>query len=255
MCKRRELLIKAKKQRLDLLLIDIGLFSTIEEARAHIMSANVLVNEVPVDKVGTLVNIDSAIRLKTQATRYVSRGGEKLEGAIRHFDLNLKDIIALDVGASTGGFTDCLLQHGAKKVYAVDVGDNQIDYMLRINPQVVVMEKTHAKDLLPEFFDESPNFLTMDVSFISVRSMLGNILPLLSENYSGLILVKPQFELDREEIEIGGVVSDEKLQKKAVDLVAEEILRLGAKIIGYSTSVLKGAKKGNQEYFIYFSNN
>lgn len=247
--------IKAKKERLDQLVLGKGLAETIEKAQALIISANVLVNEELVDKVGTSVSVEAIIRLKSEPTRFVSRGGDKLEGAIKHFNLNLQDLVALDMGASTGGFTDCLLQHGVELVYAVDVGDNQIDYKLRTDSRVVVMEKTHAKEITLAMFPKPPNLLTVDVSFISVRSILSKLLSVLQKPFSVLILVKPQFELAREHIQEGGVVTDESMQLKAVDQVVEYGQNLGLEFCGSAPAVLKGAKKGNQEYFVYFKNN
>ena len=242
----------AKKQRLDQLLLAKGFATTIEKAQGLILSANVLVNDVPIDKAGTLVSEEAVIRLKSVPSRYVSRGGDKLEGAIKHFKLELKDLIALDLGASTGGFTDCLLQHGVSFVYAVDVGENQLDYKLRIDQRVLVLEKTHVKEIIPKMFSQAPNLLTIDLSFISVRSVLSKAISVLQKPFLALVLVKPQFELEKEFVEEGGVVKQEAMQKRAVDQVIKLGQDLGLEFCGSAPSVLKGAKKGNQEFFVYF---
>ncbi|MBP9837841.1 MAG: TlyA family RNA methyltransferase [Proteobacteria bacterium] len=240
-----------EKIRIDQLLLRNNLAPTIEKARALILTGDVLVNNVPIDKAGYQVKVDSEVRIRGEFSKYVGRGGDKLEGAIKHFNLNFDSRICLDIGASTGGFTDCMLQLGASKVYAVDVGHNQLDHKLREDPRVVVLEKTHIKDLTLATFDTLPTFATIDVSFISARTVLSYLLNLIAAPLEILLLVKPQFELDREQVSSGGVVKDENLQLAAVKLVSDYALEHSLTVIGFVPSQLKGNKSGNQEYFLY----
>ena len=191
------------------------------------------------------------MRLRGPLPRFVGRGGEKLEGALDSFHLNVEGKVAIDIGASTGGFTDCLLQHGARAVYAVDVGYNQLDQKLRRDSRVRVMEKTHAKDLSPEMFDPRPHLAVMDVSFISLRKVLDPVMAVLEAPWELVALVKPQFELGREYVERGGVVNDVAHQRLAVQLVADYLVEKGARVLGDCPSPIRGGKKGNQEYFVY----
>ncbi|MFN8391525.1 MAG: TlyA family RNA methyltransferase [Bdellovibrionota bacterium] len=241
-----------EKSRLDQLLVTRGLASSREKAQALILAGQVLVNDSPLTKAGEKVPSDVPIRLRGKLSPFVGRGGEKLQGALDHFQLNLSGQVALDVGASTGGFTDCMLQSGAVKVYAIDVGHNQLDQKLRADSRVVSLEGTHAKDLERDAFDPLPTFATIDVSFISVRTVLDYTIPLLREPYQILLLVKPQFEVGREQVGKGGVVRDEKVQREAVDAVLEHGRNRGLTAVGSAPSVLRGSKKGNQEYFVLF---
>ena len=215
------------------------------------MSGNVLVNDVPIDKAGTKIPLNAAIRIRGSQSQFVGRGGDKINAAFEHFDILLQDVVALDVGASTGGFTDCMLQRGAAKVYAVDVGYNQLDPRLRSDPRVVVMEKTHAAELTTELFSPLPAFATIDVSFIGLRKVLEPVSRVLVEGAAIVALVKPQFELGPEHVGKGGVVKDEALHRQAIALVEEAALQLGLLPSGNVPSPLKGEKKGNQEYFVY----
>ena len=239
-----------KNQRLDQLVVQRGLADSREKAQALIMAGQVLVDDVPVTKAGQRIADDVSLRVRGNLSLFVGRGGDKLKGAIDHFDLKLVGLTALDVGASTGGFTDCMLQEGAVKVYAVDVGYNQLDQRLRSDPRVVEMEKTHAKDLTREMFEPLPSFATIDVSFISVRKVLDFVHPVLEKPFRILLLVKPQFEVGRESVGKGGVVREEKLQIEAVDAVIEHSRSSGLDCLGHVASALKGAKMGNQEYFV-----
>ena len=239
-----------KKVRIDLLLVERGLVPSREKAQALIMAGAVLVEDRPAEKAGEQFFTDVAVRLRGELPRFVGRGGDKIDPAFTHFQIALQGVTALDVGASTGGFTDCMLQRGAERVYAVDVGYNQLDQKLRQDPRVVVMERTHAKDLTPERFVPLPSFFTMDVSFISVRKVLPFVLPCLLPGAMGLVLVKPQFELEPEYVEKGGVVRDEQHQRLAVELVLEFIAREGHSSAGVFASPLRGEKAGNQEYFV-----
>lgn len=236
------------KQRLDKIILSRGMVPSREIAQSLILRGDVLVNDMPVTKAGAQVKEDAEIRIRGEIPKYVSRGGDKLEGALKDFSLDVTGVIALDLGASTGGFTDCLLQHGAAKVYAVDVGTAQLAEKLRQDSRVVPLEQTHAKDL--PGFDPRPTFAVVDVSFIGLRKVLPFIFQALSTPWQILALVKPQFELGPEFVEEGGVVSEEALQLRAVALVEEFIAASGYLSKGYSSSKLKGAKSGNQEYFL-----
>ena len=240
------------KERIDSLLVKTGLVPSRQKAQALIMSGVVLVNDTPVDKPGTKVPSDASIRIKGDGNRFVGRGGEKIDPVFDLFGIDLQNVVAIDIGASTGGFTDSMLSRGAKRVYAVDVGYNQLDLKLRKDPRVVVMERTHAESLTTEQFDPLPSFATIDVSFISVRKILESVLRVLAPESYVLILVKPQFELGREFVSAGGVVRDKAHQEKAIHLVAEHGEKLGLSLVDSVASPLRGQKKGNQEYFAYF---
>jgi 23S rRNA (cytidine1920-2'-O)/16S rRNA (cytidine1409-2'-O)-methyltransferase len=243
-----------EKERLDVLLLNRGLTSSREKAQALILAGQVLVNDSPAIKAGERVPVDADIRIRGEGSKYVGRGGDKLEGALRHFAVQVEGRVAIDVGASTGGFSDCLLQHGAQKIYAIDVGYNQLDHKLRSDARVVVWEKTHARDLPDKVFDPRPNLGVIDVSFISVRSVLDWVVPVFDTPFDLIVLVKPQFELGREHVGKGGVVREEAQQLEAVRLVREHGKQLGLRDLGAVPSVLKGGKKGNQEYFLCFTN-
>lgn len=241
------------KKRLDTLLVEQGFCATRQKAQALIFSGNVLVNDVPVDKAGALIKTESEIRIRGEQSRFVGRGGDKIDPAFDYFQINIKDQVALDVGASTGGFTDCMLQRGARLVYAVDVGYNQLDHKLRTDPRVVVLEKTHAKDLGSVNFKPQPQFSTIDVSFIGIRKVLPYVIDVISPPRRILALIKPQFELGPEYVQTGGVVREEKDQLLAVKLVREYAKNLGLCAKSEFASPLKGEKKGNQEYFLFFT--
>jgi len=242
--------ISKSKLRLDQLLLEKGIADSRAKAQALILTGDVLIDEQPVTKAGQQFSIDSNIRLRNQGSKFVGRGGDKIEPALRHFQISVTNIVAIDVGASTGGFTDCLLHHGAQSVYAVDVGYNQLDLKLRKDSRVIVMEKTHAKDLVIEMFDPRPTLAVVDLSFISLRKVLDKIANVVSDSGSMLCLVKPQFELEPEAIEKGGVVRDIKEQHRAINLVKEKAEELGLNFLGAVPCELKGGKKGNQEYFV-----
>lgn len=245
----------AERVRLDVLLVERGLADSREKAQALIMAGAVLVADKPAEKAGIRIPRDADVRLRNSAQRvaalrFVSRGGEKLEGALDHFGLDLRDRIAIDVGASTGGFTDCMLQRGARVVYAVDVGTNQLDHTLRSDSRVIVFEQTNARDLESLPLGAPPSFGTVDVSFIGVRKILSPLSRVVSETGDLLILVKPQFELGPEFVERGGVVRDPKHQQLAINLVREAAEDAGWTFVGTVPSRLKGEKKGNQEHFV-----
>ena len=239
------------KKRIDLLLVDKGLVPTRHKAQGLILSGNVLVNNKPIDKAGFLVSEDADIRIRGNGSRFVGRGGDKIDPAFSHFNIDLNGVIAIDVGASTGGFTDCMLQRGANLVYAVDVGYNQLDHRLRTDPRVVVMERTHARDLPTINFEPAPEFAVIDVSFIGIRKILSSVVEVVKRPRRVLALVKPQFELEPEYVSDGGIVKEVAHHKLAVQLVSDYANQIGMKTYPEYASPLKGEKKGNQEYFLY----
>lgn len=241
----------SKKARLDLALVERGLAPTRQVAQSLILRGDVLVNDVVHDKAGAAVAPDAEIRIRGELSKFVGRGGDKINPIFDHFAIHLNGRVVLDVGASTGGFTDAMLQRGAALVYAVDVGYNQLAEKLRRDERVRVYEKTHAKDLTSLEFDPRPNFATMDVSFISVRKILSSVVASLGSPWELLVLVKPQFELERAQIEKGGVVRDPENQRQSVVLVSEWFVSAGYQVVGNVPAALSGAKKGNQEYFVY----
>lgn len=244
-----------EKTRLDQLLIDRELVESRNIAQSLIIQALVLVNDMPVTKPGTLIDPSAEIRLRQSSLKFVSRAGEKLEHALDHFRIDVQGVVALDIGASTGGFTDCLLKREAKLVYAVDVGQNQLSYKLRTDPRVKVFEQTHASSLEVAMFEQLPNIAVVDVSFISIRKILEKIVSVLAVPSNLVLLVKPQFELEKDYVSKGGVVKSEKHQLLAVELVKDSALKLNLDFIGYVKSPILGAKKGNQEYLAVFSKN
>jgi 23S rRNA (cytidine1920-2'-O)/16S rRNA (cytidine1409-2'-O)-methyltransferase len=240
------------KDRLDQLLVRRKLASTIKMARAIIYAGEVYVDDRPADKPGLLLPIDITIRLKEKC-RYVSRGGLKLEKAITHFCISVSDLICLDVGASTGGFTDCLLQHGAQKVHAVDVAYGQLAWKIRQDPKVVVLERFNARNITAEDIQKDPiQLAVMDVSFISLTTILPAIASLFSDNITILALIKPQFELPREDIGPRGVVEDPSLHKKAIDKIETFVHQSGMISRGIVPSPLLGPN-GNREFLIHIS--
>ncbi len=238
------------KTRLDSLLVEHGLVDSREKAQGLILAGQVLVEEQKVEKCGARVSAEAAVRLLGQPPRYVSRAGLKLEGALDHFRVEVEGKPCLDIGASTGGFTDCLLQRGAVKVFAVDVGTNQLDWKLRRDPRVVSLEKTNARHLTIEPIGERVALATMDVSFISANLILPALPPLLEPRAQILVLVKPQFEVGRGQVGKGGIVRDAKLQQGAVTKVARKLVELGFRDVASAESCLPGAS-GNREFFLH----
>lgn len=236
--------------RLDKVLFERGLAPSREKAQALIMAGLVLVNGRKIEKPGYQVKGNERIEV-LEPPRYVSRAGYKLEGALKRFGIDPKGWVVLDVGSSTGGFTDCLLQHGARKVYAVDVGRGQMDPKLRDDPRVVLYEKTDARDLTDKHVPEKVDLITVDVSFISVTKVLPNVIKFLRENGLLLVLVKPQFELCPKKVK-KGVVRERGLRRKAVLKVANFLQELGFKILGVIKAFPKGTK-GNEEFFLLAS--
>jgi 23S rRNA (cytidine1920-2'-O)/16S rRNA (cytidine1409-2'-O)-methyltransferase len=243
---------RVKRVRLDLAVQAHGLTVSRERARALILAGQVLVDDRMVDKAGTLVAEDARIALKTPEHPYVGRGGVKLHGALGQFVISVAGRVCLDLGASTGGFTDCLLQHGAARVYAVDVGRGQLDVKLRADPRVTVMERTHALTLLPTNFPDRPDFATLDLSFISLTSILPVLPSLLADSGDILALIKPQFEVGKGHVGKGGVVRDSEAHRLVITKVGRRAVELGLRILGAAPSCLLGPK-GNREFFIYLS--
>lgn len=242
-----------KSARLDTLLVERGLAENLRQAQALIMTGDILVNDVPVTKPGSSVDLQSTIRLRKILSQFVGRGGDKIDPLFDAFGISLVNRVAIDIGASTGGFTDSMLQRSARLVYAVDVGTAQLAEKLRQDPRVVVLEKTHAKDLPQIVFPEAPSFATIDVSFTSLRRVLEPVCDVLSDSAELLCLVKPQFELEHDEVEKGGLVQDVKLHQKAIDAVKEFAESIGLVVKGELPAAVKGSKKGNQEYFLYLA--
>lgn len=239
-----------KRERLDKLLVERGAVASREEGRRRILAGEVLVNDQLVTKAGSLVDLTAAIRLKRKSLPYVSRGGTKLEKALHEFEIRVKDRIVLDVGASTGGFTDCLLIHGARQVYAVDVGYGQLDWKLRKDPRVVVLEKRNIRYLKGEELPQPPDFATIDVSFISLRLVLPSVERLLSPQSEILALIKPQFEVGRARVGKGGVVRSPEDHLRVIQEIQEAAVAMGLEVRGVTESPLLGPK-GNREFFIY----
>ncbi len=235
------------KQRVDVLMFERGLASSREKARAMIMAGEVLLDGQPVLKPGISIATDSAITVKNKP-RFVSRGGEKLSWAIDTFKLDVKDRICADVGASTGGFTDCLLQSGAARIYAIDVGYGQIDYALRQNDQVVVIERTNARFL--ESLPESVSLVTVDASFISLKLLLPTIKNWLATPADLIPLIKPQFEAGRHDVGKGGVVRDSKIHKRVLKDILAFAQEIGFHVNGLTASPIKGPA-GNVEFLAW----
>lgn len=238
------------KKRIDLLLVDMGYFESREQARRHIMAGNVFVDNQRVDKAGTAVKIDSEIKVKGKLIPYVSRGGLKLEKALKNFDLTLKYKVCMDIGASTGGFTDCMLQNGARKVYSVDVGYGQLAWKLREDERVVCMERQNIRYLDENLLDEKPDFASIDVSFISLRLVLPKAWELLNDSGRIVALIKPQFEAGRDKVGKKGVVREKSTHIEVIDTVSQMAIGEGFRILDLDFSPIKGPE-GNIEYLIY----
>jgi len=236
-----------KKLRLDQLLVRRGLFPSREQARRAILAGEVSVATRVLDKPSQLLDEQTAVTVKP-TRKYVGRGALKLESALEHFHVDVQGKTALDIGASTGGFTDCMLQRGAEKVYAVDVGYGQLDWKLRNDPRVVVLEKTNARFLTCDQVPELVDICVIDVSFISLALILPNALALLKRDAIILALIKPQFELQRTEVGKGGIVRDPRLHQKAQDKIVAFVGDLGHVVAGNAPAAVKGAD-GNQEFF------
>ena len=242
-----------KKVRIDKLLFEKGLADSRAKAKALVMSGVVLVNEKRVEKPSETFLQDETIRIKGSSpeSKYVGRGGLKLEKALEEFHIHPSEYVCLDVGASTGGFTDCLLQNGAKKVYAVDSGTNQIVWKLRKDERVEVREQTNARYLKAEDFPEKFDLIVMDVSFISVTKILPALLPLLKEEGKIITLIKPQFEVGKGEVGKGGIVRDAEKHEKVIEEVMNFSQEIGLENLGLTESPIFGAE-GNKEFLALF---
>ena len=243
-----------KRERIDKLLVERGLAETRTKAQAMVMAGVVLVDEQRVEKPSQQFHTNSSIRIKggdDPTSRYVGRGGLKLEAALREFQIDVTGLTCLDVGASTGGFTDCLLQNGAQKVFAIDVGHNQIDWRLRNDPRVEVREGINARFLKSEDFSQKFDLAVMDVSFISATKVLPAIVPLLVDGGSIITLIKPQFEVGRGEVGSGGVVRDPAKRARAVAEVNEAARALGLQVVKVIESPIQGAE-GNVEFLALY---
>ena len=236
-----------KKLRLDQLLVRKGLFASREQARRAIMAGEVLVGTRIAPKPSELLEEHAAITVKP-TRKYVGRGALKLEAALDHFQIDVRRKMALDIGASTGGFTDCMLQRGAEKVYAVDVGHGQLDWKLRNDPRVIVLEKVNARFLSHEHIPEVVDLCVIDVSFISLTLILPNAFDLITPAGMILALIKPQFELQRSEVGRGGIIRDPGLHRNAQDKIVAFVTHLGHVVTGIVPSAITGAD-GNQEFF------
>lgn len=240
------------KERLDVLLVSRGYAPSREKAKAMIMAGSVFVGQQREDKAGSLFLPDCPIEIHGNTLKYVSRGGLKLEKAMREFQIPLEGKICMDIGASTGGFTDCMLQSGARKVYAVDVGYGQFAWKLRCDPRVVCMEKTNIRYVKPEDIEDVLDFASVDVSFISLTKVLGAAKALLSERGEMVCLIKPQFEAGREKVGKKGVVRNRGVHQEVICNVASFAREIGFVIKGLDFSPIKGPE-GNIEYLIYLS--
>lgn len=238
------------KERLDVLLVSRGLAESREKAKAIIMSGNVYVDGQKEDKAGTSFNDKVNIAVRGNTLKYVSRGGLKLEKAMANFDVTLEGKICMDVGSSTGGFTDCMLQNGAVRVYAVDVGHGQLAWKLRNDERVVCMEKTNIRYVTPDDIPDKIQFSSIDVSFISLTKVLGPVKELLSDDGQIVCLIKPQFEAGREKVGKHGVVRDKAVHLEVINKVIEYAVSIGFEVLNLEFSPVKGPE-GNIEYLLH----
>ena len=241
-----------KKERLDILLVDKGLFESREKAKSAIMAGVVFVAGNKEDKPGLKVDIESEVVIKENVHPYVSRGGLKLEKAIKVFDIDLKGKTAMDIGASTGGFTDCMLKNGATKVFAVDVGYGQLAWELRNDHRVVCMERTNIRYVEQEQIGTLIDFASVDVSFISLKKVIPVAIKLMTDEGELMCLIKPQFEAGRDKVGKHGVVRDSKVHEDVIKDIIAFVLEIGLKVKGLDFSPIKGPE-GNIEYLIYLS--
>jgi len=242
-----------RKTRIDKLLFELELAPSRERAQAYIMAGKVLVNDLVVDKPGTKVWPSDPIRVRGVDQPYVGRGGLKLQKALKTFAVSAKNKIALDVGASTGGFTDCMLQHGASYVFAVDVGHGQLDWRLANHDQVKNMEKTHFTHMTLEQLGTFVDLIVIDVSFISLTRILPNCWNFLAQGGHVIALIKPQFEAGKKNIRKGGIVTDPEVHKQVIQSIEDCALSLGFTVHGVDSSPIQGKKSHNQEFLIHLS--
>ena len=240
------------KERLDVMLVNRGLAASREKAKAIIMSGIVFVDGQREDKAGSTFDEKVTIEVKGNTLKYVSRGGLKLEKAMKHFDVTLNGKVCMDVGSSTGGFTDCMLQNGAVKVYAVDVGHGQLDWKLRNDERVVCMEKTNIRYVKPDQIEVPPAFVSIDVSFISLTKVLNPVKNLMTDDGEIVCLIKPQFEAGREKVGKKGVVRDKNVHKEVIEMVMDFAKENGFVLCNLDYSPIKGPE-GNIEYLLHLS--
>ena len=238
------------KERLDVLLVKRGLAVSREKAKAVIMAGNVYVDNQKEDKAGTMFQETVNIEIRGNTLKYVSRGGLKLEKAMSHFGVALENKVCMDVGSSTGGFTDCMLQNGAVKVYSIDVGYGQLDWKLRNDPRVVCMEKTNIRYVVPEDLGEPADFSSIDVSFISLTKVLLPVRNLLTDEGEIVCLIKPQFEAGREKVGKKGVVREKSTHYEVIEMVLSYALSIGFSVLNLDFSPIKGPE-GNIEYLLH----
>ncbi len=244
----------AKKERLDVLIVNNGLIDSREQAKKSIMAGLVKVNDQIIDKPGTKVPVESDIVLKGSLHPFVSRGGLKLLKAIDTFSIDLKDKVVIDVGASTGGFTDCALQYGAKEIYAIDVGYGQLAWNLRQDERVHVMERTNFRYVKKEDFNYGkPDFVTIDVSFISLKTILNHLLTILDTDGEIIALVKPQFEAGKEKVGKKGIIRDSSVHKEVLESIVNYVIKNSYEVIDITFSPIKGGE-GNLEFLMYLKN-
>lgn len=241
------------KERLDILLVNRNLAASREKAKAIIMSGIVYVEGQKEDKAGSMFDESVAIEVRGATLKYVSRGGLKLEKAMTHFGVTIEGKVCMDVGSSTGGFTDCMLQNGAVKVYAVDVGHGQLDWKLRNDERVVCMEKTNIRYVTPENIADRIQFASIDVSFISLTKVLGPVKALLTEDGQIVCLIKPQFEAGREKVGKKGVVREKSTHLEVIEMVIAFAVSIGFEILNLEFSPIKGPE-GNIEYLLHLQN-
>lgn len=241
-----------KKQRLDVLLVEKGIISSRENAKACIMAGQVFVDGQRIDKAGEKVSVEANIEYKGHKIPYVSRGGLKLEKAMKVWPITLENKVCMDIGASTGGFTDCMLQNGASKVYSVDVGYGQFAWKLRTDERVVCMERTNIRYVTPEDIGELLDFASIDVSFISLKKIMPATINLLKDDGEVVALIKPQFEAGREKVGKKGVVRDINVHKEVVYGIVDFLLENNLVVLGVGYSPIKGPE-GNIEYLVYFT--
>ncbi|MBI4379074.1 MAG: TlyA family RNA methyltransferase [Nitrospinae bacterium] len=243
-----------QRRRLDSLLIERRIVQSRERAQSLILAGEVRVNGRCINKAGAFVDENADIELTGKDIPYVSRGGLKLEKAIREFEITIKDKIAIDVGASTGGFTDCLLQNGAKKVYAIDVGYGQIAWKLRNDPRVIVIERKNIRYIKPSDIGELADIVTIDVTFISLRLVIPALIKLLKKNGEIIALIKPQFEVGKDEVGKGGVVREGERHERVISEIKTFATDSGLRVLNVTSSPIKGPK-GNIEFLMYLKNN
>lgn len=241
-----------EKERLDIVLVNKGIFKSRENARACILAGEIFVDGLRLDKCGQKIKVNSNIEFKGKKMPFVSRGGYKLDKAIKAFDIKLDDKVCLDIGASTGGFTDCMLQNGAKKVYAIDVGYGQFAWKLRVDPRVVCMERTNVRYVTNEQISELADFSSIDVSFISLQKVIPVVINLLSEHGEIIALIKPQFEAGRDKVGKKGVVREKSTHKEVLHKIAVFVTSMNLNILNVGYSPIKGPE-GNIEYLLYIS--